>query len=95
MDLRFKRRNYSQFWQGNTVTVSAVPQGVVCPAQLLRERQKSVGLDPASYAFRGFNGRLVTKSVRKSRPTTRSRSGWASAAYNPEFALELWGRYGA
>jgi hypothetical protein len=28
---------HGQFWQENTVTVSAIPQGVICLVRLLRE----------------------------------------------------------
>ena len=61
-------RKNSQFRQGATVTVSAFPQGAVCPVRLLRELEKLVDADPESFVFRGFNGRLVAKSPGKTEP---------------------------
>jgi hypothetical protein len=55
-------RKNSQFRQGATVTVSAIPQGEVCPVCLLRELQKLVESEPESFVFRGFKGRPVAKS---------------------------------
>jgi hypothetical protein len=55
VNLRFERRKISQFRQENTVTVSAVPQGMVRLARILRERRHVVGSDPANSVFRGFN----------------------------------------
>jgi len=51
-------RKNSQFRQGATVTVSAIPHGEVCPVRLLHELQKLVESDQESFVFRGFNGRL-------------------------------------
>jgi len=45
--------------------VSANPQREVCPVRLFRELEKLVESDPASFVFRGFNGRLVAKSPSK------------------------------
>ena len=65
VDLKFERRKNSQFKQGNTVTVSATSHGVVCPDLILKDLQRFVGSNPASYVFQGFNGRLVPKSHHK------------------------------
>jgi hypothetical protein len=61
-------RKNSQFRQGATVTVSAIPHAEVCPVRLLRELQKLVESDQDSFVFRGFNGRLVAKSPGKTTP---------------------------
>ena len=61
-------RKNSQFRQGATVTVSAIPHAEVCPVRLLRELQKLVESDQESFIFRGFNGRLVAKSPGKTTP---------------------------
>ena len=68
MDLKYERRKSSQIRQGNNVLMSAIPHGDVCPARHLREDHKCVGSYPASFVFRGFNGRLVAKSPRKTQP---------------------------
>ncbi len=54
--------------QSNTVTVSAIPHGVVRFVQLLCELQKLVGINLESLIYRGFNGPLVAKSPRKTIP---------------------------
>jgi hypothetical protein len=61
------RNKNSKFGQGAKITVSAISQGA-CPVCLLRELQKLVESDPKSFVFRGFNGRLVTKSPGKTQP---------------------------
>ena len=38
----FERRKNSQFRQGSAVMLSAIPNGIVCLARLLRELQKFV-----------------------------------------------------
>ncbi len=50
-------RMNSQFRQGATVSVSAIPHVEVCPVRLLRELQKLVESEQESFVFRGFNGR--------------------------------------
>ncbi len=44
-------RKNSQFKQGATVTVSAIPQGEVWPVRLLRELQKLVESEQESFVF--------------------------------------------
>ena len=61
-------RKNSQFRQGATVTMSAIPNGEVGPVRLLRELQKLAESDQESFVFRGFNGRLVAESPGKTQP---------------------------
>ncbi len=70
MDVTFDHgcRKNSQFRQGATVTMSAIPNGEVCPVRLLRELQKLFESEQESFVFRGFNGRLVAKSPGKTQP---------------------------
>ena len=80
VDLKFERRKNSQFKQGNTVTVSATSHGVVCLVRLLKDLQRFVGSNPASYVFQGFNGRLVAKSPHKKCYMERDREAILSVS---------------
>ncbi len=73
LDVNFAHgcRKNSQFRQRTSVTVSANPQGEVCPVFLLRELEKLVESYIESFVFRGFNGRLVVKCPSKTQPFCR------------------------
>ena len=58
----------SQFRQGNTVTLSVIFHGIVCPAQLLHELQTLVGSDSASFMSKGFNINFVAKNPCETQP---------------------------
>jgi hypothetical protein len=66
--LTFEKRKNAQFRQETRVIVAAAPQGKGCPLKLLRMMQLYTGGEEDAFIFRGFNGRLVKKSPKRTSP---------------------------
>ena len=66
--ITFKRRNNSQFRQGNKVAVVAIDALVCSLKLLLKLKLIDVNYSPDSFLFRGFNSRLVAKNPHKTIP---------------------------
>jgi hypothetical protein len=67
-EITFDKRKNAQFRQGNKVLVASSPLSAVCPMRLLRELKSYMGGSEGLHVFRGFNGRLVAKSLRSTSP---------------------------
>ena len=62
-----KRKNY-QYRQGNKVLVTALPNASVCLVRMLHRLRVYNGGAEGLYGFRGFDGRLVSKSPGSTAP---------------------------
>jgi integrase len=62
LEITFDKRKNSQYRQGNKVLVTALPHAAVCPVRMLQRLRAYTGGAEGLYVFRGFNGRLVSKS---------------------------------
>ena len=67
-EITFNKRNTSQFRQGNKVLAVAFPSALVCPVRQLHWLRIYAGGAERIYVFRGFNGRMVSKSPNNTAP---------------------------
>jgi integrase len=67
-EITFDKRKNSQYRQGNKVLVTPLTNVAVCPARVLQRLRVYIGGVEGLYVFRGFNGRLVSKSPGSTAP---------------------------
>jgi len=66
--LTFDKRKNAQFWQGNKVMVASTPLAVICPVWLMLALKEHTGGSEDFFVFRGFVGRLVSKTPGRTTP---------------------------
>ena len=83
-EITFDKRKNAQFRHGSQVLVAASPASTQCPVRMLRELESFTGGAESLPVFRGFNGRLATKSPCLTAP------GPIKIAYDPVLRFLSW-----
>jgi hypothetical protein len=67
-ELSFDKRKNAQFRQGNKVMVASAPLATICPVRMMLALKEHTGGSEDSFVFRGFIGRLVSKTPGRTAP---------------------------